>query len=182
MSNGPLAHPLPTSADPSHISLHSPSHIVGTPFATTSTRFEYPFPDCNTGASASLSGSSASSPGSSSTSASHCSFGSVSFSFNLPLSLPPSAQFHRSITIVSPSTSLGSLSGSAGTNHPSPTHPKLRLQGPPPIPPTLIKKRNRWNLGYLGRKKDNSPRTDLPADDGVTSDVSERLPDPKTHN
>ncbi|KAF8703628.1 hypothetical protein AX14_014189 [Amanita brunnescens Koide BX004] len=153
--------------DVSRLALHSPSHIVGTPFATSSTRYEYPFPDCTT---SSLS-SPASSPGSSSTS--HSSYSQVSFSFNLPLSLPQSAQFHRSITLVA-SPSAVPTSG-APANHPSPTHPKLRLQGPPPIPPTLIKKRHRWTLGCLARKRDSPLRAD---DDGSSSDASGWHSDP----
>ncbi|KAF8348805.1 hypothetical protein F5887DRAFT_1070965 [Amanita rubescens] len=142
--------------DLTSLALHSPSHIVGTPFATSSTRFEYPFPDSTTASP--LTCSPASSPGSCNTC---CSSGSISFTFNLPLSLPPSAQFHRPFA---PSSLHGS---SAPTSHPSPTHPKLRVQGPPPIPPTLIKKRNRWTLHCL-RKKD-SPRTD---DDPTSNDAS----------
>ena len=159
-----MAHP-----DVSRLTLHSPSHIVGTPFATSSTRYEYPFPD-TPGSSLS---SPASSPGSSSTTTSHASFSQVSFSFNLPRSLPSSAQFHRSITLLStPSTAPAS---GAAVNHPAPAHPKLRLQGPPPIPPTLIKKRHRWTLGYLGRKRDSPPRAD---DDGSSSDASGWHSDP----
>lgn len=134
------------------LTLHSPSHIVGTPFATSSTRFEYPFPDST--AASPLNYSPASSPGSCNTC---CSSASISFSFNLPLSLPPSAQFHRPFLHGS----------SAPATHPSPTHPKLRLQGPPPIPPTLIKKRHRWTLHCLRKKE--SPRTD---DDPISNDAS----------
>ncbi|KAK2462971.1 hypothetical protein APHAL10511_005023 [Amanita phalloides] len=151
------------------LALHSPSPIVGTPFAT-SARFEYPFPDCSASSSslaASLA-SSSSSPGSHS-----------SCPLNFPISLPPSVHFHRPFAFVSqPSLS------SAATNSHSPTHPKLRLQNPP-VPPTLIKKRIRWNLSYLARKKET------PADEAASSDTSAWQSDqdtnassirPKTHS
>ncbi|KIL64443.1 hypothetical protein M378DRAFT_163208 [Amanita muscaria Koide BX008] len=180
------------------LALHSPSRIVGTPFATTSTRFEYPFPDCSTSSSSPpISNSPASSPGScasthssctsASSSSSHCSFGTVSLSFSLPLSLPPSAQFHRSITLVSsPCTSPTGTPGQHDHPHNPPyhhthhnrSHPKLRLQNPPPIPPTLIIKRNRWNLAYLGLKKDTvaSSLSSSQDDPVISSSINASLP------
>ncbi|KAF8639422.1 hypothetical protein AX17_001512 [Amanita inopinata Kibby_2008] len=175
MTDGPLILPPPTPGDLSHLVLHSPSRIIGTPFATSSTRFEYPFPDCMSGnPSSPPNASPASSPGSSITTTScgsPSSLGGISFTLNLPLSLSPSAQFHQSIALIAPRPSMGN----GGSNHRchSPTHPKLCLKTPPPVPPTLIKKRNRWSVGSLGWRKDGGQRNDSVSAEELVSDSSD---------
>ncbi|PFH53041.1 hypothetical protein AMATHDRAFT_1477 [Amanita thiersii Skay4041] len=158
--------PLPAPADLSNLTLHSPSRIIGTPFATSSTRFEYPFPDPSSDSpSPSLSASPASSPGSYSSHGSP-SIGGISITLNLPLSLPPSAQFHQSIALIGSSVQMTST---GNPSYHSPTHPKLRMKSPPPIPPTLIKKRNRWSMGLLGRRLG---KEELHRDDKLLEDAS----------
>ena len=128
-SSEPIAM-LPKLIDLNNLPLHSPSsEIVGTPFANDNTRFEYPFPGanqtCGSGSSSVTSG-----PTSPSTSPS---FPALSTSSQMlkQLSFPPPS--HR------PSYNV--------------THPKLKVQADPPVPPNLVKRRLRWNLSLLGRKK-----------------------------
>ncbi|TFK35581.1 hypothetical protein BDQ12DRAFT_668451 [Crucibulum laeve] len=148
---------MPSISNLPDIILHSPSsQIVGTPFATNSSRFEYPFPETSAGSSSSASSSSTPSEGGGSTT-------TVTV-----LSHFPSA---ASFPIFPPSTSLHALhSGSSppsmshvpnGLSYPppsdlpsyTPTHPKMRAQNPPPMPPGLVKKKHRWSLGLVGRRR-----------------------------
>ena len=118
--------PKPIKGD--DISLNSPSsQIVGTPFAVDSTRFEYPFPDTNQNSG---SGSSSATldltPSSSRTSPSSTSFPGSLTQLSFPLPLQPSYKV---------------------------THPMMKVQANPPIPPTLIKRRHRWNVQNVQRWK-----------------------------
>ncbi|KAF5384840.1 hypothetical protein D9615_000909 [Tricholomella constricta] len=103
------------------------SQIIGTPF-TTETRFEYPFPDTSSPSDAS----------------------SMVLSSSFP-SLSASASFHSLIA----SSSSPSITTQFPPTFPVPayssTHPKLRIPDPP-VPPGLIKKRQRWSLGLLRRR------------------------------
>ena len=124
----------PKSINLDDIPLNSPSsQIVGTPFAIDNTRFEYPFPDtnqnCSSGSSSTTSDFSGSVPSSSS---------STSFPTSLQiltqLSFPPTSHY--------PSYNI--------------THPKMKVQANPPIPPNLVKRRLRWSLKLLGRRKSST--------------------------
>jgi hypothetical protein len=82
-----------------------------------------------------------------------------------------------------PSLSTTPSSVSSFTHHPapdlcqrySPTHPKLR-PGNPPVPPALVKKRQRWSLNLLQRRSSSGSSTsagpeaasDDTASEGVT--------------
>lgn len=119
------------------IALNSPStNIIGTPFAHTAsnTPFEYPFPDTTPD---------------SSPPPSHPSYrpGSPHGNF-LP---PPHPSFHPPPSAdIHPPTS-------GGFNL---IHPKFRAPvptSPPPMPPSLKKKR--WSLNILGRKRASNPPT-----------------------
>ncbi|KAF9443303.1 hypothetical protein P691DRAFT_421254 [Macrolepiota fuliginosa MF-IS2] len=120
------------------IALNSPStNIIGTPFAHTAsnTPFEYPFPDTSTESSPSP--------------PSHPSYrpGSPHGNFHPP----PHPGFHPppSGDIQPPSSGTFNL-----------LHPKFRAAAPaspPPMPPSLKKKR--WSLNILGRKRGGDPST-----------------------
>lgn len=113
------------------LALHSPSsQIVGTPFAIDNTRFEYPFPDTNQTCDDGLGSSSA-----------------ISEPNPSPSASPSSSSFPV------PSTSSQILTQ---LSYPSYNHPKMKVQANPPIPPNLIKRRLRWSLNLLGRRKSSS--------------------------
>ncbi|KAL0945397.1 hypothetical protein HGRIS_000891 [Hohenbuehelia grisea] len=116
---------MPRVVSLSDLDLHSPSQIIGTPFAVNSSRFEYPFPET-------------SSPSSQSSS---------SFSQS-PQVL--SSSFPYSSTPISPP-----LSGTSPPSFTSYFQSKLRLDKEPPMPPSLAKKRFRWSMGLLGRRKES---------------------------
>jgi len=112
------------------IPLNSPSsQFVGTPYAIDNTRFEYPFPE-NSSSESSSDSSDFSVPSSSSST----SFPTLSTSSQLStqLSFPPPS--HR------PSYNT--------------THPKMKVQANPPIPPNLVKRRLCSRL--LGRRKSST--------------------------
>ncbi|KAJ7589894.1 hypothetical protein C8J56DRAFT_936445 [Mycena floridula] len=138
----PKPHPHPalklTDMPASNLALHSPSEqIVGTPFAIGSPPFEYPFPEPNaTGPIASGSGSDSPPPP-----------GPIS-----ALSLYSSAS-QSSLPSTSPAASFAIPSSNPPQSNYSPTHPKLLRSVSPPVPPGLVKKRQRWSLGLLGRRK-----------------------------
>jgi hypothetical protein len=115
--------------EPADLTLHSPSEIIGTPFATSSTRFEYPFPD---------SSSSQSSP---------------EPLFQQSPTLPP---LTTSISSVSLTSTTSNHSFSLPQDLPSFSHPKLRSSRDPPIPPGLARKRHRWSLALTGRRRSNA--------------------------
>ncbi|KAJ7623291.1 hypothetical protein FB45DRAFT_1031221 [Roridomyces roridus] len=122
--------------------LHSPSSvIVGTPFSDIhSTRFEYPFPDS---ASPEIPAN-GSPPHNSPTFSSPSSSVLLSTSSQPQLILNPPPALHHYPASFPPPAEL--------TNY-SPTHPKMRAVSPP-VPPALVKRRQRWTLGLgsLGRK------------------------------
>lgn len=130
------------------ISLNSPStNIIGTPFAhtTSNTPFEYPFPET---------------PDPSSPVPSHPAFrpGSPYSSFSPP-HLPISVERHPSVSVERHPSRSGTFSL---------IQPKFRVEAPvspPPIPPSLKKKR--WSLNILGRKRTSNPPT--PTGDGPSS-------------
>ncbi|KAF9007524.1 hypothetical protein BDQ17DRAFT_1422886 [Cyathus striatus] len=147
------------------LALHSPNgQIVGTPFTTNNNnKFEYPFPD--------------SSSSSADSSLSSYLSGNPSFSSSFP-------------TIISPnqlSSSPPSLSNFPTTFPPqseisnyTPAHPKMRQpNSPPPMPPGLVKKKHRWSLGLLGRRR-SSQTSEGSTPGAVTSmdAVVERAPTP----
>ncbi|KAJ6518710.1 hypothetical protein C8R45DRAFT_949011 [Mycena sanguinolenta] len=130
---------MPNLAD---LTLHSPSSmIVGTPFSDAhSTRFEYPFPAEKASSSSSPELPSHTppqiSPTFSSLSSSPSSSVLVSASQpQLALNSPPTLQ-HFAASFPPPSE-LPSY---------SPTHPKMRAVDPP-VPPALVKRRQRFTLG-----------------------------------
>ncbi|KAF9532663.1 hypothetical protein CPB83DRAFT_633411 [Crepidotus variabilis] len=145
---------MPTlSTNLGDITLHSPSsQIIGTPFATNSTRFEYPFPEPGSDPSS----SSGSTPHVSPTNSSIAGISGISLFSNTSPTMPGSSLSHME-SGSPPSSSLssytalasGSGSGSASTQI---IHPKLKTSLPP-IPPSLIKKRPKWSLGLLGRRR-----------------------------
>ncbi|KAJ7760408.1 hypothetical protein B0H16DRAFT_571514 [Mycena metata] len=132
---------MPNLAD---LNLHSPSSmIVGTPFSDiNSTRFEYPFPDKTSTSSSPEIGGPSSPPQSSPTFSSFSSSPSPSALVSasqpqLVLNAPPALQ-HFPASFPPPSDLPNSY---------SPTHPKMRAVNPPPVPPALVKRRQRWTLG-----------------------------------
>ncbi|KAF6759773.1 hypothetical protein DFP72DRAFT_116359 [Ephemerocybe angulata] len=125
----PIAIPAPKT-DMTTMHFHSPSsQIVGTPFATSSTPFEYPFPQSTSG----------------STSSSHFSSYPASSAFSIAAPPPPSPP-HMPLSLPSTTTTLSLTLAMPMTLDFSPhsqislTHPKMRTT-PPPIPPSLLKKR-----------------------------------------
>ncbi|KAJ7672676.1 hypothetical protein B0H17DRAFT_182182 [Mycena rosella] len=128
---------LPNLAE---LTLHSPSSmIVGTPFSdANSTRFEYPFPDKASSSPELPSGNSPPhhSPTFSSISPSPSSSALVSASQpQLALVTPPT--LHHYPASFPPPPDIPNY---------SPTHPKMRAVDPP-VPPALVKRRQRWTLG-----------------------------------
>ena len=112
-----------------HLSFHSPSSdIIGTPFDTNSSPFEYPFPDTSDSGSPS--------------------------SPQLPsptfVSLASEASASR-ITARRPSLPAPTLTF---PDH-SATHPKMLVTNPP-VPPSLLKKGQRWSLNLKGRRKNSA--------------------------
>ncbi|KAF7309741.1 hypothetical protein MIND_00345900 [Mycena indigotica] len=126
--------PMPNIGD---LSLHSPSSaIVGTPFSDLhSARFEYPFPDPSSGPSSSPEISPSSSALTSTSQP------------QLAINAPPALQ-HFPASFPSP----------AELPAYSPTHPRMRTVSPPPEPPSIAKRRQRWTLGLgtLARKLSRS--------------------------
>ena len=149
----------PKSLKLDDIPLNSPSsQIVGTPFANDSTRFEYPFPDTNQNCSSDSAASDLSSD--------------ISASGSVPSS-SPSTSFP---TLASSSQILTQLSFPPPSHHPtySITHPKMKLQTNPPIPPNLVKRRLRWSLKLLGRRKSSTgSQQSTTSDDSVMTDISD---------
>ena len=124
----------PKSVNLDEIPLNSPSSkIVGTPFAIDNTRFEYPFPDTS-------------------------SSGSSSATSDFSGSLPSSSCSTSFPTLSTSSQLLTQLSFPPPSHHPScnTTHPKMKLQTNPPIPPNLVKRGLRRNLGFLRRRKSST--------------------------
>jgi len=113
--------------DLTDLKLHSPSKIMGTPFAFGSSRFEYPFP-----------------PSSSTTSQS-----SLSPSYSLP-GVSSSRCSHSSSVPSMPNST-------APPHHPSNTFflSQLQLDKEPPVPPGLVKKQQRWSMGLLERRRES---------------------------
>jgi hypothetical protein len=135
---------MPNLAD---LTLHSPSSmIVGTPFSDIhSTRFEYPFPGDKTSTSSSPEVSSHTPPQTSPTFSSLSSSPSSSVLVStsqpqLALNAPPTLQHYPAS--FPPPSELPSY---------SPTHPKMRAVDPP-VPPALVKRRQRFTLN-LGLEK-----------------------------
>lgn len=144
--------PVMTLALP-NVPLHSPSDIIGTPFATDSAPYEYPFPDPSATTITDRDGLPFSSPW---TNLSH----SSSF---------PSLLSGSSFQVSSSSSTLPSLSTppSIMSHFPpdvphtySSTHPKLRPINPP-VPPALVKKRQRWSLDLLRRRSSGGSSSDV---------------------
>ena len=130
----------PKSINLDEIPLNSPSsRIVGTPFAIDNTRFEYPFPDTNQ----------------------NCSSGSSSTTSDFSgsdRSAPSSSSSTSFPTLSTSSQLLTHLSFPPPSHHPNynTTHPKMKLQANPPVPPNLVKRRLRWSLNLLGRRKNST--------------------------
>jgi len=188
MKHQRVAHTTPSSVQVMplpipELALHSPSTIIGTPFATDSP-FEYPFPD-NSNSTTSrdalpfISSLNSLSPSSS--------FPPLSSGSSLTLSSSSSSQ-SPPLTITPPSVSpLAHFPPDLPQNY-SPTHPKLR-PGNPPVPPGLIKKRQRWNLGLLRRRGSSgassssagpSPSPEASMPDTTSKQVSNPLRLPRT--
>ncbi|PPQ79105.1 hypothetical protein CVT25_002898 [Psilocybe cyanescens] len=148
---------MPGLADLSDIILHSPSQIVGTPYAINSTRFEYPFPD---------------------TVSTHSS-GSPPTSSPMNSVLSPPVASGSSFPVISTSASSSQISSptffypisSSNISSYNSAHPKLRTQTNPPIPPSLARKRTRWSLNLIGRRKSSSAGSQSSAT-SATSDGS----------
>ena len=147
----------PKSLHLEEMPLNSPSsQIVGTPFANDNTRFEYPFPDTNQNCSSESASSSATSD----------------FSGSVPSS-SPSTSFP---TLSSSSQILTQLSFPPPSHHPpyNITHPKMKVQTNPPIPPNLVKRRLRWSLKMLGRRKSSTgSQLSATSDDSAMTDFSD---------
>lgn len=141
---------MPELADLSGISLHSPSsQIVGTPFATDSTKFEYPFPDVSPSGSTSPQQPSAVISPSATTLfmsgiAGHPDSPPLESCSSFPMLSTAISQTYTPSNV----SSYSPLSPLAPSEMPpyNPAHPKLRTTNPP-VPPSLAKKRTRWTLG-----------------------------------
>ena len=137
------------------IPLNSPSsQIVGTPFANDNTRFEYPFPDTNQ----------------------NCSSGSSPATSDFSGSAPSSSPSTSFPTLSTSSQVLTQLSFPPPSHHPSynTTHPKLKVQANPPIPPNLVKRRLRWGLKLLGRRKSSAgSQISTTSDESTMTDITD---------
>ncbi|KAJ7155496.1 hypothetical protein C8R43DRAFT_1000124 [Mycena crocata] len=164
---------MPLLTNLADLTLHSPSSmIVGTPFSdANSTRFEYPFPDkLSTSSSPDTSNNSPpqASPTFSSISPSPSSSAlAASSQPQLVLNAPPALQ-HFPASFPPPSDL---------PNY-SPTHPKMRAVNPP-VPPALVKRRQRWTLGLGSLSRKISLRTGSApigpvSPTGLDSDVGHR--------
>ncbi|KAJ3795856.1 hypothetical protein GGU11DRAFT_746688 [Lentinula aff. detonsa] len=113
----------------SDLSLHSPSNIVGTPFTVNSVPYEYPFPP-NAQSSDAI----------------------------FPPLTPPSL-LSASLSLSGPTVALSTSSpfGPDARSY-SPTHPKMRPVDPP-VPPGLVKKRQRWSLTLTRRENSFGSQT-----------------------
>jgi len=168
----PLSTPL-SMPNLAELTLHSPSSmIVGTPFSDVhSTRFEYPFPAEIQKASVSGSPELSShtppqtSPTFSSLSSSPSSSMLVSTSQpQLALNAPPILQHYPAS--FPPPSELPSY---------SPTHPKMRTVDPP-VPPALVKRRQRFTLGLSLEKL--SRKLSLRGGGAAAGPTSPGTPDP----
>ncbi|KAF9554757.1 hypothetical protein CPC08DRAFT_163573 [Agrocybe pediades] len=176
---------MPNLVDLTDLTLHSPSsQIVGTPFAitTNTTRFEYPFPDTAASGSqqhshhphhhAASSSAENSPPGAWAVPPSLSTF-SLGLGGSYPSFLPPPPPVTSSTSTTSFSSNSGSASQSASpvygssmpdlAPHPpsssstyNSTNLKLNKRPDPPIPPSLAKKRNKWSLNLLGRRRSST--------------------------
>ncbi|KAF9457855.1 hypothetical protein BDZ94DRAFT_1272109 [Collybia nuda] len=136
---------MPGPMNLTDLTLHSPSsQIVGTPFATNSTRFEYPFPVGSSATETHQANSLTSSP----------SFPSLVSGSTFP-GTSSSSSSPQSLATTPPSLSQFSTVFPLELPNYSPTHPKMRT-GNPPVPPGLVKKRGRWSFGLLRRRSSNS--------------------------
>ena len=156
---------MPELADLSGISLHSPSsQIVGTPFATDSTKFEYPFPDTSPSAPTSPRQSSAVISPSANTLfmsgiAGNPDFPPLESCSSFPILSTAILHTHTPSNVSSTLLTYSPPSPSVMPSY-NPAHPKLRTTNPP-IPPSLAKKRTRWTLGLgsLSRRRSFSSIT-----------------------
>ncbi|KAJ7115874.1 hypothetical protein C8R44DRAFT_216293 [Mycena epipterygia] len=156
---------MPHLGNLADLTLHSPSSmIVGTPFSdSNSTRFEYPFPDKASSSSSPELPSNSSPPLNSPTFSSLSSSPSSSALATasqpqLVLNAPPLQHFPASFP---PPPDLPNY---------SPTHPKMRAVNPP-VPPALVKRRQRWTLGLGSLTRKISLRTgSAPAPGQMTPD------------
>ncbi|KAJ7066684.1 hypothetical protein C8F01DRAFT_1347745 [Mycena amicta] len=142
--------PMPNLAD---LALHSPSSLIGTPFSDVhSARFEYPFPELS------------SSPEMSSSPSPSASLQASTSQPTLAMNAPPALQ-HFPASFPAPSEL---------PNY-SPTHPKMRAVVPPPEPPSLTKRRQRWKLGLgslsrkLSLRTQTGPATPSPESEGSSA-------------
>ncbi|KAG6809894.1 hypothetical protein H0H92_014213 [Tricholoma furcatifolium] len=142
-------HELPmTTADPL---FHSPSAIVGTPF-TSDSRFEYPFPKAGDPSSAMILSSS---------------FPSIAPV--VPVTTDPVHPLHGLSSAPASITSFPPIF--IPTNLPpyALTHPKMRAT-PPPVPPGLAKKRQRWSLALpILRRRNSQPNEPSPGTESKES-------------
>lgn len=124
------------------LTLHSASsQLVGTPYATDSKRFEYPFPDDE---SYSASSSNHATPAYLTP--------PLSLGSTYPLISAPSQLTLP--CLIQPGDSSSSSSTTSSTSSFLPVvHPKLKPPANPPIPPSLVKKRPKWSLSIMGRRR-----------------------------
>ncbi|TFK73202.1 hypothetical protein BDN72DRAFT_854873 [Pluteus cervinus] len=164
----------------SQLPLHPPSQIVGTPFALTTTPFEYPFPDTRSPTSGS---SSSSTTPNNNPSASFSPSSSPPQSHHSPIPYSPfssGTSFTLSHSRTPPPTSIHYIpSYPYNHHHYSPphlpefptnfAHPKMKQVQPPPPPPGLAKKKHRWSLGLLGRRRSSASGGSAEGSDGSSS-------------
>jgi hypothetical protein len=169
---------MPGLSDLTDLILHSPSsQIVGTPFATDSTRFEYPFPDT---AAAEPSASPSPPPSNAFLAA---------IAQNDPVLPKMGKPFHsHAAPSAVPSTTTSSPTGNSlasyGLPHSeinvsyNPAHPKLKKNANPPIPPSLAKKSKKWSLNLMGRRRSSSGQSSASAGTAMLSEFSSNLSSP----
>ncbi|KAG5644954.1 hypothetical protein DXG03_007324 [Asterophora parasitica] len=152
--------PPATMPEATAVDFHSQSDSIlaaSTPF-TTESRFEYPFPDTR-------SSSSPSNPSSSSNSGSFVGSSSQTLS---TLTSPPS------ITTQFPPLNISLVYSSK--------HPKMRAPANPPVPPSLMKKAQRWSLGLLRRRNSSASASapSSPAETGAGAQTQESSSSPSS--
>ncbi|KAJ7504475.1 hypothetical protein B0H11DRAFT_519001 [Mycena galericulata] len=167
-SSTPPEATMPFLTNLADITLHSPSSmIVGTPFSDVhSTRFEYPFPDKPS--TSELPSSNSPPPTSPTFSSISSSSSSAMLSASQPqlvLNPPPTLHHYPASFPPPPPDDLPNYSA---------THPKMRAVNPP-VPPALVKRRQRWSLG-LGSL---SRKLSLRSGNAPTGQVTPGSPDPE---
>jgi hypothetical protein len=150
---------MPKLTNLDQLTLHSASsQLVGTPFATDSTKYEYPFPEDASAYSPSASSSTTPAiltpPLSSGSTFPFISASASSAQLTLPCLIQPGDSL----------SSSSSSSSSSSTYSFAPVHPRFKPPTNSPVPPSLVKKRPRWSLSIMGRRRSSYEGGNFPED------------------